>query len=133
VHWPARCVGNDHEHDPPLTVLSGPATWFAAAVGASPRLLAGAICKPMTRRITLVELRGIEPLALPAEMGSEQRRPFVCVVTQRLRVLRICAGVLRDVTVLGLGLGQARPRPASCTSGLQARLSRPRSCEALTF
>jgi hypothetical protein len=53
-----------------------------------------------------VELRGIEPLALPAEMGSEQRRLFVCVVTQRLRVLRIRAGVLRDVTVLGLGQAQ---------------------------
>ena len=46
-----------------------------------------------------MELRGFEPLILPAEMGSDVRRMFADVVTSHLVVLRICVGVLRDVTV----------------------------------
>jgi hypothetical protein len=51
-----------------------------------------------------VELRGLEPLALPAETGSELQRMFVDVVTRSLRVQRIFVAVLRDVTVLATGL-----------------------------
>jgi hypothetical protein len=51
----------------------------------------------------LVELRGFEPLALPAKMGSELPFVFFDVATQHVRVLRVCAGVLRDATVLGIG------------------------------
>jgi hypothetical protein len=47
-----------------------------------------------------VELRGFEPLAFPGEMTSELRQMFFGGVTQVSRVLRICVGVLRDVTVL---------------------------------
>jgi hypothetical protein len=47
-----------------------------------------------------VELRGFEPLQFPAEIAAELRRMFFGVVTHVFRVLRICVGVLRDVTVL---------------------------------
>jgi hypothetical protein len=50
-----------------------------------------------------VQLRGFEPLALPAEIGADLRRMVLHVVARSVRVLRICVGVLRDVTVLGQG------------------------------
>lgn len=49
----------------------------------------------------LVELRGFEPRNRPAEIGADLHFPSSRVVTHVLRVLRICPGVLRDVTVLG--------------------------------
>lgn len=39
----------------------------------------------------------------PAKMGSELQRMFIDVVTPPPGVLRICVGVLRDVTVLATG------------------------------
>ena len=50
--------------------------------------------------IFLVELRGLEPLRFPAKTHCEQRLMFDDIVTSPLAVLRICVGVLRDVTVL---------------------------------
>ena len=47
-----------------------------------------------------MELRGLEPLAFLAEMGLEQHRLDFSVVARRLSILRICLGVLRDVTVV---------------------------------
>jgi hypothetical protein len=41
-----------------------------------------------------------EPLPVPAKIGSELGRMFDHGVTRTLCVLRICAAVLRDVTVL---------------------------------
>jgi hypothetical protein len=46
-------------------------------------------------QLRLLALRGIEPLALAAEIGSELRRMFDQVVSSTLDVLRICVGVLR--------------------------------------
>jgi hypothetical protein len=54
----------------------------------------------MTRLITIVELRGLEPPRFAAKMPSELRRLFFAVVTRMRSVLRICLGVLRDVTVV---------------------------------
>ena len=48
----------------------------------------------------LVELRGLEPRTEPEEMALELRFLSFGVVTRVLRFLRICVGVLRDVTVL---------------------------------
>lgn len=48
-----------------------------------------------------VELRGLEPLEFPAETCSELRLLLIRCVTCYVRVLAICVGVLRDVTVLG--------------------------------
>ena len=47
-----------------------------------------------------VDLRGFEPLPVPAKIGSELGRMFDHGVTRPLCVLPICAAVLRDVTVL---------------------------------
>ncbi len=47
-----------------------------------------------------VELRGLEPRTEPGEMALELRFLSFGVVTRVLRFLRICVGVLRDVTVL---------------------------------
>jgi hypothetical protein len=47
-----------------------------------------------------VEPRGFEPHNSPAKIDSELRVLLVHVVTQVLCVLRICLGVLRDVTSL---------------------------------
>jgi hypothetical protein len=47
-----------------------------------------------------VELRGLEPRTEPEEMALELRFLSFGVVTRVLRFLRICVGVLRDVTVL---------------------------------
>jgi hypothetical protein len=49
-----------------------------------------------------VELRGFEPLVVPAKMGPEQRWMLFGEVTWGSRELRLCVGVLRHVTVLGL-------------------------------
>ncbi len=48
----------------------------------------------------VVELRGFEPRTEPGETGSELRVLSSCVVRPALRMLRICPGMLRDVTVL---------------------------------
>jgi hypothetical protein len=45
--------------------------------------------------------KGFEPRTEPVEMGFDLHFLSPRVVTQVLRVLRICLGVLRDVTVLG--------------------------------
>jgi hypothetical protein len=45
------------------------------------------------------KLRGLEPRAEPGEMVLEMRFLSFVVVTRVLRFLRICLGVLRDVTV----------------------------------
>jgi hypothetical protein len=55
-----------------------------------------------------VKLRGFEPLQFPAEIAAELRWMFFGGVTRVFRVLRICVGVLRDVTVLA-----ASPRSLS--------------------
>jgi hypothetical protein len=47
-----------------------------------------------------LELRGLEPRTEPGEMALELRFLLSGVVTRVLRFLRICVGVLRDVTVL---------------------------------
>lgn len=47
-----------------------------------------------------MELRGFEPLHIPAEIAAELRRMFFGGVTHAVRVLRICVAVLRDVPVL---------------------------------
>jgi hypothetical protein len=47
-----------------------------------------------------VELRGLEPRTEPGEMALELRFLSFGAVTRMLRFLRICVGVLRDVTVL---------------------------------
>ncbi len=49
---------------------------------------------------SLVELRGFEPRTEPGEMALELRFLSFGVVTRVLRFLRVCVGVLRDVTVL---------------------------------
>jgi hypothetical protein len=54
-----------------------------------------------SERVFNVELRGFEPLAVPAEMAPELGWMFFDGVTQRCYDMRICVGVLRDVTVLG--------------------------------
>jgi hypothetical protein len=46
------------------------------------------------------ELRGLEPRTGPGKMGLELRFLSFGVVTWVLGFLRICVGVLRDVTVL---------------------------------
>jgi hypothetical protein len=48
----------------------------------------------------VVELRGFEPRTEPGEMALELRILSFGVVTRVLRFLRMCVGVLRDVTVL---------------------------------
>jgi hypothetical protein len=48
----------------------------------------------------VVELRGLEPHTEPGEMALELRILSFGVVTRVLRFLRMCVGVLRDVTVL---------------------------------
>jgi hypothetical protein len=48
----------------------------------------------------VVELRGLEPRTEPGEIALELSFLSFGVVTRVLRFLRICAGVLRDVTVL---------------------------------
>ena len=65
-----------------------------------------------------MELRGFEPLALPAEMGSELQRMVSGVVTQVLRDLQICVGVLRRVTVLAMGLSIPVHEASSVDAGL---------------
>ena len=47
-----------------------------------------------------VEVRGFEPRTEPGQMALELRFLSFGVVTRVLRFLRICVGVLRDVTVL---------------------------------
>jgi hypothetical protein len=47
-----------------------------------------------------VELRGFEPLAFLAIITPELQQMLSRVVARRFRELRICAGVLRDVTLL---------------------------------
>jgi hypothetical protein len=60
-----------------------------------------------------VELRGLEPQPLPAKTRSEMRLLAPGVVTPCGIFLRICGGVLRDVTVLALLPG------VSCVSNVQ--------------
>jgi hypothetical protein len=55
---------------------------------------------PHLAGVPLVELRGFEPRTEPGEMALELRFLSFGVVTRVLRFLRICVGVLRDVTVL---------------------------------
>ena len=57
-------------------------------------------CQDRTIHLTQVELRGLEPRTEPGEMALELRFLSFGVVTRVLRFLRICVGVLRDVTVL---------------------------------
>ena len=57
----------------------------------------------MSRDIATVELRGFEPLPVPAKIGSEPERMFDHGVTPHVGVLPICVAVLRDVTVLAYG------------------------------
>jgi hypothetical protein len=47
-----------------------------------------------------VELRGFEPQRFPAEMDCEMHFVDSSVITWVVPVLGLCAGVLRDVTVL---------------------------------
>ena len=57
----------------------------------------------------IVELRGLEPRRFSAEMQPEVLRLVLPVVTQVLGVLRICLGVLRDVTVLTAARDRRQP------------------------
>ena len=66
--------------------------------------MAGALLTPLApgpRPRLGLELRGLEPRTEPGEMALELRFLLSGVVTRVLRFLRICVGVLRDVTVLG--------------------------------
>jgi hypothetical protein len=73
-----------------------------------------------------VELRGIEPLLVPAEMKCELRLLFIHCVTWCVRVQAICVDVLRDVTVLATSrrsrVGHATAETASvcCTRAVCA-------------
>lgn len=58
-----------------------------------------------------MELRGIEPLDLPAEIAIYVALLHFHVVTLAVVALGICAGVLRDVTVLAPRVAAA-PTPA---------------------
>jgi hypothetical protein len=53
-----------------------------------------------TAKLRVSELRGLEPRTGPGKMGLELRFLSFGVVTWVLGFLRICVGVLRDVTVL---------------------------------
>jgi hypothetical protein len=50
--------------------------------------------------VSVVELRGFEPRNEPGEIPPELHFLSLHVVTRVLCLLRICLGVLRDVTVL---------------------------------
>jgi hypothetical protein len=58
-----------------------------------------------------VKLRGLEPLAEPAKTDAELRRMLLGCVTQCIDDLRICIGVLRDVTVLAEPSQGTHPKP----------------------
>jgi len=90
--------------DPPVPCVTQPRPvdlleWVAEVEDArKPALGLGHEAFPV--EFGVVELRGLEPRTEPGETGSELRVLSSCVVRPALRVLRICPGVLRDVTVL---------------------------------
>jgi hypothetical protein len=69
-------------------------------------------------------------LRFPAETGPDLRRMFDDVVTRCLGVLRICIGVLRDVTVLAEMTGADEPTDFNSPS-LRSTCPHGRPAEAL--
>src|SRR6185312_15078335 len=97
MSWEGRCP-----HDQSAGWSAGRRLSGSSAVVAGCRGTADQRCTVIYEELAEGQLRGLEPLVVPAEMASELDGLFVRCVVRGVIVLALCARVLRDVTARAL-------------------------------